>query len=430
VAKAKPAEAAGHGQGEWRGLLALAVLVLFAARLLWMVVVAPAPGIDFYQFWVVARAEAEGGLANPYSDEARAQLAEAGKRKVAQQPGSLRLAGAVEYRTHIETFSTPFLYLFAGAFSSADYDASLERFALLRLLCLLAGVTALCRLAGCDWWLTGLWLLAMIWLSEPVRSDARVGNVNALQLAVLAGYLGLARGPGDGRQAAAGTVLGLLVAFKPTLGLVALFLALDWALRREWRRLALQGAAAAAAALVAVAASSFYFGSARAWLDWLAALPELERVANVSVEIGNFSLARLAAELGLPLPASAIVAALTLALAACAWRGARSPAPAERAGRDLLLVGLACAAAVVGEPLSWLHYFLLVVPLSIYLFHRLTSAAGLCVVAAASLLVLGIPMRALAPDLSSHGQAAAYLAGALVLFGLGLADLARARAPG
>lgn len=415
--------------GNRRGLLALALLVTLAARVFWMAVVAPAPGIDFYQFWAVARAETSHGLANPYSDEARGALAETGRRLAAGTPGSARLGAAVEYREHIETFSTPFLYLVVDALSSADYDASLDRFGLLRLVCLVAGVTALCRLAGCDLWLTGLWLLTTLWFSEPVRADARVGNVNALQLAALAGYLALARAPGDRRQAAAGATLGLLMAFKPTLGLVAAFLTIDWALRGEWRRLAVQGASFAAAALAAVVASSAWFGSARAWLDWLEALPQLERVADVSVANGNFALARLAGELGLPLPSGAIVAALSLALAACTWLGARDEKSLP-GSRDFLVAALGCAAAVVGVQLGWLHYFMLVAPLAIYLFATLADPRALAAVALASLLVLGTPLRALAPELAPHWQAAAYLTGALGLFALGLVELARARTPG
>jgi glycosyl transferase family 87 len=430
VAKRREERARTATTGTRRGLLALALLVALATRVFWMVVVAPAPGIDFYQFWAVARAEASQGLANPYSDEARSGLAETGKRLVAAAPGSLRLAAAVEYREHIETFSTPFLYMVTGALSSADYDASLDRFALLRLVCLVAGVAVLCRLAGCDGWLTGLWLLTTLWFNEPVRSDARVGNVNALQLAGLAGYLALARAQIDRRQAAAGGALGLLIAFKPTLGLVAAFLALDWALRREWRRLALQGTSFALAGLAAVIASSAWFGSARVWLDWLDALPGLERVADVSVANGNFALARLAGELGAPLPSAAILAALSLALAACAWRGARAHSNPDPGARDYLMTGLGCAAAVVGVQLGWLHYFLLVVPLAIYLFHKLDDARELAAVGLASLLVLGTPLRALAPELAPHWQAAAYLAGALGLFALGLVELARARTPG
>jgi Glycosyltransferase family 87 len=415
--------------GNRRGLLALALLVTLAARVFWVAAIAPAPGIDFFQFWVVARAVAAGGLANPYSDEARSALAETGKRLVAETPGSPRLAAAVHYREHIETFSTPFLYMAVGALSSSDYAASLDRFGLLRLLCLLAGVAVLCRLAGCDPWLTGLWLLTTLWFSEPVLSDARVGNVNALQLGALAGYLALARAPSDRRQAAAGATLGLLIAFKPTLGLVAAFLAIDGALRHEWRRLAVQGAAFAAAAFAAVIASSAWFGSARAWLDWVEALPRLERVADVSVANGNFALARLAGELGAPLPSAAIVAALSLALAACAWLGARVSKPG-RGSRDFLVVALGCAAAVVGVQLGWLHYFLLVAPLAIYLFATLADPRELAAVGLASLLVLGTPLRAVAPELSPHWQAAAYLAGALGLFALGLVELARARSPG
>ena len=77
--------------------------------------------------------------------------------------------------------------------------------------------------------------------------------------------------------------------------------------------------------------------------------------------------------------------------------------------------------------LGWLHYFLLIAPLSIYLFATFSDPRELAAVALASLLVLGTPLRAFAPELSAHAQAAAYLAGALGLFALGLLELARPR---
>ena len=49
--------------------------------------------------------------------------------------------------------------------------------------------------------------------------------------------------------------------------------------------------------------------------------------------------------------------------------------------------------------------------------------------ALASLLVLGTPLSAFTPELSSYWQAGAYLAGALGLFVLGLVELARPRSP-
>ena len=416
--------------GNRRGLLALALFVTLAARVFWVAVVAPSPGIDFFQFWAVARAEASGGLADPYSDEARSALAETGKKLVAQTPGSQHLAMAVEYREHIETFSTPFLYMVVGALSSADYDASLDRFALLRVVCLIAGVAVLCRLAGCDPWLTGLWLLATLWFSEPVRSDARVGNVNAVQLAGLAGYLALARVPSDRGQAAAGATLGLLIAFKPTLGLVAAFLAIDWVA-------AARVAPTRAAGRVVRGGGPRGRGGVERMVRLGAGLAGLARGAAAARTRGR----RLGGERELRAGAAREASSARQCRRARSsqrsrWRspavaGSARAAPSRRRALRATSWWRRSAARrpSSASQLGWLHYFLLVAPLAIYLFAALADPRALAAVALASLLVLGTPVRVFGPGLSSHWQAAAYLAGALGLFALGLVELARPRSP-
>lgn len=409
-----------------RTLLALALLVILVARLFWIAIAAPASGIDFSQFWTVARAARALGVSNPYSPEARAQLSVVSHRMAeAQAPRSARLDRAVRDRTSVDTFSTPFLYLAFVPVASASYDESLDRFRLFSLLCLLFGAALLCRVAGFDWALTSVALLLLIWFSDAVIADAQVANVNSLQLAALALYVWLARGVGARRQTAAGAVLGLLVAFKPTLGLVAVFLALGWLFSGRRERLIRQGLGVTGAAVFAVLASSVWLGSARVWLDWLQALPDLERVSDVRVNMGNFALARVLSEAGAPDVSLLALGAVTLGFAAAAWQGRRESLAEPDA--DFLVVGLGCAVSLVGLRLAWVHYYVLVAPLAICLLGRVTARALALVVGAAALLALGGPLRTFAPWVDMQAQASGLLAGTSVLALVGLVKLAGLR---
>ncbi|MFI5314097.1 MAG: glycosyltransferase 87 family protein [Myxococcota bacterium] len=413
-----------------RAAAAVAVLVALSIWLVWQSAASSGAGIDFYQFWLVGRAQASAQVSNPYSAEGRAQLLAAGRALSARSPGAQRLAAAVAYRTRIETFSTPFLYAAVAAVASDDFEASLDRFHALSLACAVLGVALLCRLAGSSWTLTGLWLLAVVWFGEPLRSDLRVANVNSLQLGAIATYVWLRRhGASRRSDAAAGAVLSGLVLFKPTLGIAGVFLAIGWVARREWSVLATQAAAFAATSALAVAASCLFFRSPRVWLDWLAALPDLERAADVSLQNGNYALARLASEQGMPDLSAVLVAVLVAGMAAAAWLGARreSSGPA-RARSDSLAFALGCAASVVALRLAWLHYYLLVTPLAIDLFSRPRAPAWwLTLVGFATILVLGGPAEVVAPTLGNEATAACYVTGAILLLTAGGSEIARVR---
>jgi len=411
------------------------LLVVVVGRLFWLDLRATSAGVDFYQFWLVGQAQQRVTIEDIYAPEGRRVLLEAGRSVLSAQPDSARLGGAVEFRQSIETFSTPLLYMAVDSLARGDYDVDLARFHLLSFVCFVLGVGLLSRLCRMSWTTTGLILLVLFACSEPLRSDARVGNVNQIQLAGIALYLWLLRGSSSAlRQGLAGAFVGVLTLFKPTLGLGFGFLALGWLLRREWRRLAIECVGFSIAAVAAIAASSAFLGSRRAWLDWLAALPALSRDADVSVAIGNFSLARVVTEQGGPDVSAPLLLVLVLATACALWLGARR-APRERSEarafeRELLTFVLGCASCVVALPLVWLHYEILLVPLAVFLLRSrgASSAPGLVeriALALASVCVLGRPIAAFAPSAEPYTAALPYIAGALVLVALGLLDLFR-----
>jgi len=411
-----------------RTFFALVVLVILIARLFWIAIAQPASGADFAQFWTLALGAPARGVTNPYSAEARQQLLVSGLQLAEQQdPRSARLDRALKIRRTIESFSTPFLYLAFVPWSGPAYDESLDRYRLFSLACLLLGAALLCRLAGLDWAFTCAALLALIWFSDSVIADAQVANVNTVQLALLGLYVWLARELGTVRQLAAGAVLGVLVAFKPTLGLIPLFLALGWLFRGERERLVRQGVGVTAAVALAVLASSVWLGSGRAWLDWAAGLGDLEQISDVRVNAGNFGLPRMLSELGAAETWPFLLGGLTVVFAVCAWRGSRRESPAAF-DRDFLVVGLACAVSLLALRLAWVHYFVLAAPLALCLLGRVGSRVEGLAVAAASLLALGGPLRTFMPNADLWQQAVGLVTGTSLLALIGFAKLASSRA--
>jgi len=264
----------------------------------------------------------------------------------------------------LEPTATPFFYAALRPLAGASYERSFLLFSLLNLACLAAGVLVAARRLG-HGPAPALLVLAFVGLAfQPVHSDIRVGNVNQVQLGLLAAYLWLsARGDRSRPQAAAGALLALIVLFKPNLLPVLPLLAAGWAWRGRRRKLALQGAGLAAGALVALVATWAVFGSVSVWAHWLSYLGGLPP-AKIPLSYGNVGLGRILFET-VDEDFSLALAVLGTGVALfCTWRG-RS-ARAGTAGSAALEDGAALAAGVLvyllSAPIVWTHYLLLAVP--------------------------------------------------------------------
>ncbi len=432
--------ARGERRGPWaaarawggRAALALAVAVTawrgFTYARAWR-------GLDYFQFWAVGRAVARSGGADVYSEEGRKRIGAEVVASLPRDEASRRLAAAASRRTTLETYSTPFLYTVAGAAATGDYDRDHAAFVVASLLLGLGGVLILCRLLRFPPLATAAVVL-LLELYAPYRSDLRVGNVNLIQLGLLAAFLGVsAREPRSWRDPAAGAILGAAALFKPNLALVAVTVLAGWAMSRAPARAVRAAAGMVASSLAALAASSAYFGAAGAWRSWLAAILSLPSEI-VPVRTGNFSLVRLlAGDAGARL-APVLAAAIVSATAAVLWlRRRRAPAsdeargPRGGAGEDVALVGLGCMAYLLSSPLVWIHYFVLAIPLALWLLRpRGAERArhGLAVSAAAAvalLLLANRPLEAIVGQGHPALVAATSIAGAVALLALALLEL-------
>jgi len=400
-------------------------------------------GLDYYQFWVVGQAVSRLGDTDVYSEEGRKRIGGQVLDSLPRETISDRLVAAVSRRKVLETYSTPFLYTLAGTLASGRYDADQAGFAVLSLVCGIAGVLGLCRVLRYSPLAASAAVLLLAELFAPYRSDLRVGNVNLIQLGLLSAFLCVrSLSPRRWRDPAAGAILGFAVMFKPNLAHVAAMLALGWLVNRRFGRLASVAAGAAASGVAAFTASVLFFGTWRAWSGWLAAVRSLPDDI-VGIAIGNFALARMLGDAvgrrAVPLLAIAVLATAFGSLWAGRRAGEGTPAaardddPRREALGDLLLVGAGCLAYLLTAPLVWVHYFVLAIPLALALLRPAADAAigragarellaGIAVV-----LLANRPLEALVGQGHPALVAITSNLGALLLLGLALAALRRAR---
>lgn len=364
-------------------VLALVLLVCSFLRT-WEYGYVSAAGVDFYQFWAVARTVAESPVIRVYSAEGREQIGRSFGQRAQSQIESARARAAAAYRKVLETYSSPFLYTFFRLFSSESYEFSFRIYLFVCLACSAFGVLALCRSFGYSILAS---LLALAWFTEwfePLLSDIRVGNVNQIQLALLGLYLLLrSRSSLRRREIISGFVLGLSILFKPNLISVAFMLSLAWIIDRRFRALRDQYLGISLAAVAAFSVSSVFFRSAAVWVEWLRSLRNLPD-SITTIGMGNCSLSRLLADLvGMEI-GRWLAVTLTALVMISIWSARRASGPpklTETSGdyeafqKDALMVCVGCLVYLISARLVWLHYVVLAVPAILFLLSPLRRGA-------------------------------------------------------
>ncbi len=367
--------------------MARSVIGAIAALLLLLVLLANAfeafpnqVGVDFYQFWGIAKAKREAAIAaSPYVEPARY---EAALDTLAAASSSDKERAASGYWHPPQPTGTPFFYSSFAVFPS-DYESAQAIYVTLLYIAAGFGVFALARLRGLGFRAAICVALAMELTFEPFMLDIRAANVNSLQLAVVVALVWIAaRKVSMGNRIVNALPVGLLgpfILFKPNAIGIAIALALQALIVRGWRSFRDSLAMAAVLSLGAFAIGEAFFGSF-AWAKWWSYARGLDGSGiTLSVEEGNQSIALWLAHHGHvygSLGYGLLLAAVLLLLLALAMSSMGRRA-------DLLLpAALRCLAdpwfaATVGvlltfalSPLVWGHYFVfLLVPIA-WLFLR------------------------------------------------------------
>ncbi|MGZ6028509.1 MAG: glycosyltransferase 87 family protein, partial [Myxococcaceae bacterium] len=227
-------------------------------------------GIDFYQFWGIPLAREAGPITQtPYVDQAAyARVLNA----MADSSGNEKLRDANRLRRNLEPMGTPFLYAAFSVFSM-DYETAQRIYTALLYAAAAAALFALARLRGLDPWMAACVALLVMLTFNPFAQDVRSGNVNSLQLALLAALVAVSakqvRSGNDWIDGLFVGALALLVAFKPNTPWIALALAVHYLAARGARAFAIGAVEAALLGAAAFAIGAWRMGGAHAWLEWL-----------------------------------------------------------------------------------------------------------------------------------------------------------------
>jgi hypothetical protein len=344
---------------------------------------------DFYQFWMFGLASKQSSSVNIYSEQQRSAIGAKFYQQAQSRPGSSpRYLQVAELRKEPQAISTPLLYSCFGLISGGRFEADFLDYQLLATLCAIASVLLLCRAMQYTWTTACLWLVCLFMWFGSFFSEVQVGNVNRIQLLIIAIFLWLQNRENHwARDLFGGVMLSLMITFKPNTALVPLLLSIAWLIDGQFARLGRTAIGVFLGTAAAIALSAWHFGSAQCWIDWLTAINQARQNMQIHEE-GNFSLSWFISNqfnIDAALP-------MTGALMACvivAIMFGRSKQPSTQ--RDLAVLACGIALALLAAPLTWHHYFLLASPLWIMLFEpnarfpRSMSAMGIIILLAAAL---------------------------------------------
>jgi hypothetical protein len=379
---------------------------------------------------------------NIYSDDARVKAGQQIGMRAFSDSTASRHRAVAKQRHVLETSSTPFLYTVMSVFYSNNYEIAYQAYLTLCILCSLTSILVLCRLLSYSTLAATSVIILLTFCFEPLLSDIRVANVNQIQLSLLVLFIWLqSREKWRYRYLAGGSVIGLMVMFKPNTIFVPALLLLFWLISGLYRRLVWSLSGFIFVAVFSIWLSSIFFGSYTCWIDWLRALKMLP-ASITTVEMGNFALMRVLIDrFGSAI--SSLLPILLFAFTACfIWFTQRKMLKKREKMEDRMcwvietqLAALGCLIYLISAPLAWLHYYLLTIPMILISLHASFSQkfsfgthSFIYRTLTLTAVAMIIAVRWIILFYGSHQTSIVIFllcAGTLLLFSLGLNDLRR-----
>jgi hypothetical protein len=333
------------------------------------------PGLDYYVAWVAADAVKNDTPHNIYEPTTRYKLAFEYRNKVDSMPDAPRQKKMARSRQELPMTATPFLYWVTGLIAVGDYETDLDNWHALSIFILTISILAMCRLLGYSAATSLAFLLpVLVWFS-PHLYEIHEGNVNSFQVGIIALILWLqSRGSDTRNLFMTGLVIGLLVMFKPNLAPISILFVGGWLVRRQFSKLGISLSGIATGAVAALLVSSWWLGSATAWLDWF---EYIGQTVSYFGESGR-SYARMTSITGGTSFWGQIGLAVLFSFLCLVflWWGRRNrPGTTAQTDKEreihenTLLVAMGCIVMLLASALVWRHYYLLTVPMFIVVFR-------------------------------------------------------------
>ena len=335
----------------------------------------PIPGIDFYHYWGVAKAQqlSPSPLVSPYV--AADTYADVLNQHVEMTEDPI-LKDANAYRRTLDLTGTPLLYTFF-ALLPERYTQAIVSFRFLQLILFILAIYLIGILQGCaDNFLTLALALSITFL--PFLIDLRVGNLNTIQLFLVVISILLvdrANGYRLRQRLYSGLFAVCLFIFitliKPNLILTMLALSISFVVRYGVPKLTVLAPASMAFSALLILLTSVFLGSSRVWLDWYELVSISQDRLVYPLESGNYSTPLLITQLyNINLSAATIAVAVFLVISLggvilmSAFKAGMVVENSLNGVRHLfrdtgLAASIAITVTIALSPLVWPHYYTL-----------------------------------------------------------------------
>lgn len=336
------------------------------------------PTIDFLTFWSVPHALSRKPIVNIYSPDSQRDIgslvvseARLPNASEVQQQATERVARLYDGR--VDATGTPLLYAAIGWLSSGNFRVDQRRFVFVCMLCLVLSMLVLKDLLRFSVVEISLLIIFTATYYAPALADMQVGNINEIQLFAIALFMFFTA---RAQPLLAGLTIGTATMLKPTPVMVLALSLIAGLADREYRQLLRMFAGCLIAVAGSFVISAAYFGNPAIWIDFLRSLPRTLNGISYSLESGNFSLSELlfgatgGGSLIIPLVLLGIFSWLLFATRQSAGPAlallSKENNGARRMHSAFAVGGGGCAIMLLSSPLVWPHYYLLLLPLSLY----------------------------------------------------------------
>lgn len=328
-----------------------------------------APGIDYYVAWVAADAVKNDTSHNIYDPSTKYKLAVEYRNKADTVKDAPRQKRMAQGRRELPMTATPFLYWFTGLIAKGDYESDFDNWHAITILTLTLSILVICHLLGYSIATSLAFLLPVLVWFFPHHVDLQEGNVNSIQVGMIALVIWLlSRGSNRRHIFTTGLAIGLMVMFKPNLAPVAMLFSGAYIVRWQLAKMAISVSGIIAGAVVALLISSWWMGSFTVWIDWLNLINKTvsqfgEPGGSYTGVTGITGAISSVGQLGM-----AVIYTL-LVLVFLWWGRRRESVEAGNSEREFIenitLVAMGCIVMMLSSALVWLHYYLLTIPMFI-----------------------------------------------------------------
>jgi hypothetical protein len=316
--------------------------------------------MDFYHYWVVKKIVSDQKPVNIYSQETRRHYARRFLAEAEATPSEKLKYSAGVWEDELLPTGTPFLYMALSPLMRGDYDLDLELFRLLSLIVYLIGLVAMARLLRFPWPLSLFTILLFSGTFEPHAHDVWVGNLNQIQIGMIAFLLwSLKISNRNTAGLFSGILFAFLLLFKPSVLYVFVLLVGVRVVVRDFHFLKKFFVSFMGSAVVIGICSGLFFGSLSIWTEWFVGIREMlggERYFFLTF-LGHI----------LQKPPMALFFSLGIILVAfplsVLWRTGAHRFPVKAEMRDEFFVALGLGIYLLAGNVIHSHYFMLSIPL-------------------------------------------------------------------